>query len=510
MLDLSQPHALEDIVKSVSDKTVIGSALRTAEWSVMPKALRDQAYFSAGVTQAEFLARQRDLITKVLARAKETNDKGENYWASDRAYFISQTRQLGKALGVQHPAGPRKGDIVEGDITDPLSLARLKLIYDTQLELAYGRADYLTSMDVDLLAAFPAWELVRVSQREEPRDWPTRWNDAAVAVGWDGVSREATASGRLIALKTSGIWLALSRFGKPHPPFDFNSGMGVEDIDRNEVEDLGLMDAETVQASTVADYEAQMQASIMSLGTAEKAALKKVFGDRINLGPDKVTWAPEDKQLKTAAAVAIKPAKATPAELIAVAGGTRTDGKPLRFKPDLVPLPKAGKGLMKQPRKPTAEEVALINLQDERAVGYDDKGAVLGFIDGLPAEVTPPDDWLKPGYTLTHNHPRGTSFSGPDLVSSVYSGLKEVRAIGHQGQGRSFLYRMQFEGMTQAQATDVDREYKKISKKLLNDLGAKINAGVITKDEVFRSFSHWVMLKMVAVFSQMKYERIKL
>ncbi len=512
MLDLSQPHTLTDIVKSVSEKTVIGSALRTAEWAVMPKALRDQAFFSAGVTQAEFLARQRELIEKTLARAKETNERGESYWASDRAYFIAQTRQLGQALGVQHPKGPRKGDIVEGDITDPLSLARLKLIYDTQLELAYGRADYLTGMDADLLAAFPAWELVRVSQRETPRDWPTRWNEAAVSVGWDGVSREAAATGRLIALKTSGIWLALSRFGKPHPPFDFNSGMGVEDIDRAEVEDLGLMDIRTELTSTVADYDAQMQASVMSLGTREKQLLKKVFGDRITLGPDKVTWTPEAAQLKTAAAVAIKPvrAKAKPAELIAVDGGTRTDGKPLRFNPYLVDVPKAGKGLMSQPRKPTAEEVALMNLRDERAVVYDDAGAVVGFVDGKEAEVEPNDAWLKPGYTLTHNHPRGTAFSDSDILVSLLKGLKEVRAIGNQGADRLFLYRMQFDGMDKSQVADVRAAYDTIKSDMLRSLSRKINLSLMTEEEAERSLSHWIMQKLAAQFEGLNYERIKL
>jgi hypothetical protein len=31
---------------------------------------------------------------------------------------------------------------------------------------------------------------------------------------------------RMIARKDSPIWEALSRFGTPYPPFDFNSGCG--------------------------------------------------------------------------------------------------------------------------------------------------------------------------------------------------------------------------------------------------------------------------------------------
>lgn len=311
MLDLSQPHTLTDIVKSVSDKTVIGSALRTAEWSVIPAALRDQAFFSAGVTQAEFLARQRELITKVLARAKETNERGETYWGSDRAYFVAQCRQLGQALGVQHPAGDRDGKIVEGDITDPLSIARLKLIYDTQLELAYGKADWLTGMDADLLAAFPAWELVRISAREQPRDWPARWVEAAKAVGWEGVSKESFVEGRMIALKTSGVWVALSRFKKPHPPFDFNSGMGVEDIDRDEADSYELLGPGDELSSTVTAYDEQMQASVVGLGPKELTRLNEVTLGRVQVSGGVATWRADTPTPRSAAlAVLTKPSKA--------------------------------------------------------------------------------------------------------------------------------------------------------------------------------------------------------
>jgi hypothetical protein len=33
--------------------------------------------------------------------------------------------------------------------------------------------------------------------------------------------------GRMIALKSDPIWTAISAFGTPYPPFDYNSGMWV-------------------------------------------------------------------------------------------------------------------------------------------------------------------------------------------------------------------------------------------------------------------------------------------
>ena len=45
----------------------------------------------------------------------------------------------------------------------------------------------------------------------------------------------------MIALKGDPIWAAISRFGTPWPPFDFGSGMGVEDIDWEEAVELGVL-----------------------------------------------------------------------------------------------------------------------------------------------------------------------------------------------------------------------------------------------------------------------------
>lgn len=45
----------------------------------------------------------------------------------------------------------------------------------------------------------------------------------------------------MVALKTSPIWVELSRFGYPYPPFDFNSGMWVRPVSDDDCEALGLL-----------------------------------------------------------------------------------------------------------------------------------------------------------------------------------------------------------------------------------------------------------------------------
>lgn len=229
-MDFTEPQPLTDVLARLDAKTPIGSVMRSADWQGMPQQLRDSAFFSAGVTNAAFLAQQKASIRDMISRAREKNEAGESMWKMDRGQFIKQLRVMGEAVGIAHPDG-RKGGINEKDITDPLSIARLKLVVNTQLEMAYGQGQYLAAMDEDVLQEWPAWELVRITPKKAPRDWLARWQAAG------GTLHE----GRMIALKTSPVWTALSRFGKPHPPFDFNSGMGVEEVDRDTTEQLGLM-----------------------------------------------------------------------------------------------------------------------------------------------------------------------------------------------------------------------------------------------------------------------------
>ncbi len=84
--------------------------------------------------------------------------------------------------------------------------------------------------DPEVLDAYPAGELVHVKNGTEPYDWKTRWLE------FDGKIH----GGRMIALKGDPIWLKISDFGHPHPPFAFASGMDMVDVSRVEAVGLGL------------------------------------------------------------------------------------------------------------------------------------------------------------------------------------------------------------------------------------------------------------------------------
>jgi hypothetical protein len=74
--------------------------------------------------------------------------------------------------------------------------------------------------------------------------WPTRWEKAGEAVGWDDAVKAP-----MIALKDSPIWIALGNgaggyrdtLGNSFPPFAFGSGMAFSAVDRARCQSLGLL-----------------------------------------------------------------------------------------------------------------------------------------------------------------------------------------------------------------------------------------------------------------------------
>lgn len=256
-------------VQHVSEKTPVGSALRSAEWAQMPLSLRQQAQFSAGVESARVLNRVQSGVLEILSHSR--NEFGV---LTDRSKLIADITRLAEAEGLA-PADPS----LKGTVQDITSERRAELIYEQQTGQAYGRANWKADMDEDILNAAPAWELVRVESRKIPRDWIQRWR-AAGGRFFQG--------NRMIALKTDAVWERLSRFGTPWPPFDFGSGMGVEDVLRPECIELGLISLGTRVAPK--EFEPQLEASVRNLSPELKNVLKEHFGEQVELDGELVKW----------------------------------------------------------------------------------------------------------------------------------------------------------------------------------------------------------------------------
>lgn len=266
-------------VERFSAKTVVGSKLRTAEWARMPLALRDRAFFSAGVPDARILSAMREKITQGMQQIR-TDGILQN-----KARFVADMRGL---------LGAAPGD--SGALADLTSVKRLSLVWDFQSADAHGFASRQADMDPDSLDAFPAYRLIRVESRRFPRDWYARWAAAGAKVGWQGASQRTMA-----ALKTSPIWTALSIFGRPWPPFEWGSGMGLEDVDRAEAESLELLPPDQSPADRLRmlggaaaaqqkDWNAGLQASVKGLSDTARGWLRSAFGRQILLDGDTAAW----------------------------------------------------------------------------------------------------------------------------------------------------------------------------------------------------------------------------
>jgi hypothetical protein len=243
------PMPFAEAIESRLVRQLLPTEFRTALLQEIPAQLRERAFFSAGVTNAEFLDEANTSIDTLLAGT------------TDRATQRAELKKLLARLEYR----PFEGE--EGSLTDLSSDARLNLILDQNLQAAQGYGSWKQGQDPTVLDMWPAQELVRVIQAERPRDWAQRWSEAGGQF----------YGSRMIALKNDPIWTRLSRFGTPYPPFDFNSGMDVADIDRDEAVALGLIMRDEQIPAQDRDFNLDLQASPQVRSEALATALQEHF-----------------------------------------------------------------------------------------------------------------------------------------------------------------------------------------------------------------------------------------
>jgi hypothetical protein len=227
----TEPTPFAEAIQANAVRSLLPTDLRTEQLAAIEPELLARARVSAGVTSANLLQEIDDQVAAL------TDGK------IDRASAREQLKKLLGSLG---------HEVDETDLTDLRSTSRLNLILDTNLAQAQGYGQALQGAQPEVLDEWPAQELVRVRDSAEPRDWAARW----LAAG--GIF----FAGRMVALKASPVWAKLSRFGNPYPPFDFNSGMDVVDVTRDEAEDLGLLEPDApAPAPELPDFNAELQAT---------------------------------------------------------------------------------------------------------------------------------------------------------------------------------------------------------------------------------------------------------
>ena len=255
--------AAEKILK----KALVGSSLDSRRWNAIQAGLRDRAFFSATVQSRRILRAARDMVAQHASGGLSASE------------IRRDLRYVLRSEGV--PEDPERAAAV----TNLYSKARLDLIVKTNVEQARGFVRHLEANTPGGFSAFPAQELVRVRERRERRDWINRWKDHGGHF-YDG--------GRMIALKDDPIWTAISAFGNPFPPFDFNSGMGVRGVGKAEAIRLGIITAEGIREKSEKLMRSPAPGFNSSLKTEvdadEARDLKESFGDQITVKGGFAEW----------------------------------------------------------------------------------------------------------------------------------------------------------------------------------------------------------------------------
>lgn len=243
-VSLTTPTTLEAAIAAISARTPVGTRLRTRDFARIPAQLRRRALFSAGLENARALGRMRRLLLAAVEGARVGADGQVTTDAArgarlDRSLFAELMRETMVEEGLAHA----EGEPGAGGVEDLASYRRQRLVFDMQVGGAQNFAAYVADTEPAILDGFPCYELVRFEPRVEERDWPERWAEAGGEFfGGEGAGADyPSAPGRMVAPKTSPIWLRLSRFGNPHAPFDWGSGMNQLALSRRECEALGAI-----------------------------------------------------------------------------------------------------------------------------------------------------------------------------------------------------------------------------------------------------------------------------
>lgn len=266
-----QPTDLSDAVKVLAAKKLLPTDLTTDELRELDAALRAQSFYSAQTTDAYLLQLYKEKIAGILHPVPKA---GEATTQFNPAYVRQSIKELLAETGYE----PAPEDA--GTLKDLSSDARINLVIRTNTELAQGQGLWIHSQQPALLMMWPGQELFRAEFREVPRDWLYRWRLAGAQTGDPiGTGWTITPDNRLIALKNHAIWnwIGSSALFKDAldviwPPFAFNSGMWVRNVDRDTTEAIGLLKKGEAapRPMNIADALAAFAAKISAL--AEEAA----------------------------------------------------------------------------------------------------------------------------------------------------------------------------------------------------------------------------------------------
>ncbi len=250
---------------------ILPNRLSTAELRRLSAAVRANAVFSARTTSAIYVTKVKEVVDGLAGGTMDL---------ATARLALKQTLQV---LGYTPEGGfpdDRPGTVppaIAGSLQDLRSDRRLNFMLRTQEALMTGASQKLRGMEEQALRMFPAWELVRLEERNVPRDWPARVNIALA-----NLDRPALAAGaRLIFTKGDPIWAALGSsdlfddaLDVDHPPFAFESGKGWRAVPAEEAAALGIEGPAGEPLEDIAAALPRPKASVAGIDAGILAKLK--------------------------------------------------------------------------------------------------------------------------------------------------------------------------------------------------------------------------------------------
>jgi hypothetical protein len=264
-MEFIAPIPFQEAIDKLGDQPVIGSNFSSSEWSDLPADLRDNAFFSSRIESVRFLQNAKDALGDFLAGNRvDALNGGTKLATGSRAQFIKQMRYFLASEGVVRTTG---------GLTDIASEKRLGLIFNVKTRQAQDFGYWKQGMDPDVLNEFPAQRFIRVRDVKEPRQSHEQYQDQ-------------------VYLKTDPIWWRVinADFGVPWGPWGWGCGHDVEDVDRDEAEELHLIKRGQRLNPLPRSINENLQASIKFLDPVLIAKLKKEFGDQIVIEGDTIRW----------------------------------------------------------------------------------------------------------------------------------------------------------------------------------------------------------------------------
>lgn len=302
MAALLDPMPFWEALSYLEGKEAVASAMTTAEWQRIPVAVRVKASFSATLTSAKAVQALTDYMTGFVRGEKAVNEKGKEYYVyQGRAEFVAnmRARMIEEGFGKVLHDGTLDPDIHEDDLRDLRGCRRLQLIFDTQTEQAASFAQWQEGQDPDILDVYPCQRFVRVRPVHTPRPY------------------HKAAIGEVRRKDDLAFWIGLNRdFGLPWGPWGFNSGCGVEDVDRDEAEALGVIKPTDKVRSIKKDFLDNLEESVRGLDDKTRRWIQAQMENKVRFLGDTAVYNPGKPQPSAPAPSPKRPAK-TPAQVVA-------------------------------------------------------------------------------------------------------------------------------------------------------------------------------------------------